>query len=786
MNQTIDYKELSDEVYNVDRGKSIAPIKEKDLVVHERFQVLKVTDNTENGMQAMAVAPVVNGKADLTHITVVYAGTNFSDHKDIAMDAHSVILGTNSAQKTEVIDGKPFRTPIASQIDTALAFANEVKSAYPHATIDTTGHSLGGFLSLTVGIKNRWHTTVFNAPSAHRFLTDAEREWVKHNSEILVNYRNPEDWIGNFGGDPLGIVHMIVPYQEGQGIMYAHGLATWQFDSEGRVVDKFGKVVHANRRAIDIDGDGAADVSLLTGASRPRNLLALQGYATTHTPILLDPTVLRNLANNLRQRTSEDLSEMKKLCRLCIEKNAQVASHFSQRKQHVSESIKEVLRTTGLASLFYDLQDTVGVVMKKRTFLEQGAQYAVLQYPFRNTQTPFISGAVLPQNVYNKYLLTFQRTCEDLLAQVRRQRSHWWSDLFPGAPTLLTSWDLVEQATGELLYESDRLFEGKGLRFGKQDGIPESLTTVLSVIEKNTEELTKQLLSLAEMAQGIADNFDDVDRWLGRQLAFKEAVGTAPAVVASATYQAYLERDEVFQDVTGVLQAFDWQVEENSRTYAQKINAVYHETLEQLERGLNRWVLLGEDVVQAARMITESYAEPVMVQEAQEVSQLVGNQWVMQTTYPVHYWGRLESLYPRQVVETISDLETTIFPTFDQLQQVIWRSQAVRQQLSTIEGQLTPIVEEGVYHAFDLDEIVAGQQAILRLATRLNAEVSYVLQVITDNGMQAQAIQALRTQLAETQRIIAFYAQFVGDCFGQQNTNTFTVPQTWASVLLKD
>lgn len=287
--------------------------------------------------------------------------------------------------------------------------------------------------------------------------------------------------------------------------MYAHGLATWQFDSEGRVVDKFGKVVHANRRAIDIDGDGIADVSLSTGASRPRNLLALQGYATTHTPILLDPTVLRNLANNLRQRTSEDLSEMKKLCRLCIEKNAQVASRFSQRKQHVSESIKEVLRTTGLASLFYDLQDTVGVVMKKRTLLEQGAQYAVLQYPFRNTQTPFISGAVLPQNVYNKYLLTFQRTCEDLLAQVRRQRSHWWSDLFPGAPTLLTSWDLVEQATGELLYESDRLFEGKGLRFGKQDGIPESLTTVLSVIEKNTEELTKQLLSLAEMAQGIAD-----------------------------------------------------------------------------------------------------------------------------------------------------------------------------------------------------------------------------------------------------------------------------------------
>ncbi|MBF1712456.1 MAG: lipase, partial [Streptococcus intermedius] len=76
------YKRISDRVYDVDSGKVNNPVKEGNNVVGGQFRVLQVEDNHKNGMQAMAVAPVdKNGKPDLSHIVVAYAGTNSSDLK---------------------------------------------------------------------------------------------------------------------------------------------------------------------------------------------------------------------------------------------------------------------------------------------------------------------------------------------------------------------------------------------------------------------------------------------------------------------------------------------------------------------------------------------------------------------------------------------------------------------------------------------------------------------------------------------------------------------------------
>ena len=81
-----------------------------------QFQVLQVEDNHKNGMQAMAVAPLdKNGKPNLSHIVVAYAGTNSSDLKDIQTDIQSIGLG----EKRILADSstKTFRT---SQFQTAL------------------------------------------------------------------------------------------------------------------------------------------------------------------------------------------------------------------------------------------------------------------------------------------------------------------------------------------------------------------------------------------------------------------------------------------------------------------------------------------------------------------------------------------------------------------------------------------------------------------------------------------------------------------------------------------
>ncbi|HEL1613596.1 hypothetical protein [Streptococcus suis] len=67
----------------------------------QQYKVIAVQDNdndvdktNDNGMQAMAVAPYVNGKADTSQIVIAYAGTNFADIRDVDTDIQTVIFGS--------------------------------------------------------------------------------------------------------------------------------------------------------------------------------------------------------------------------------------------------------------------------------------------------------------------------------------------------------------------------------------------------------------------------------------------------------------------------------------------------------------------------------------------------------------------------------------------------------------------------------------------------------------------------------------------------------------------
>ena len=87
-----DYRYIADDVYKVDALKVSRPYSKDDLVGNDRFKVIsKPVDNTSNGMQAMAVAPVdKNGNVDDSYVVIAYAGTNRSDINDIEMDLQFV------------------------------------------------------------------------------------------------------------------------------------------------------------------------------------------------------------------------------------------------------------------------------------------------------------------------------------------------------------------------------------------------------------------------------------------------------------------------------------------------------------------------------------------------------------------------------------------------------------------------------------------------------------------------------------------------------------------------
>ena len=117
-----DYRYIADDVYKVDALKGSRPYSKDDLVANDRFKVISnPIDNTSNGMQAMAVAPVnKNGNVDYSHVVIAYAGTNKDDIKDLDTDVQSLGLGRDKLQSRSGLNSAKV---VDSQFVTALNYA---------------------------------------------------------------------------------------------------------------------------------------------------------------------------------------------------------------------------------------------------------------------------------------------------------------------------------------------------------------------------------------------------------------------------------------------------------------------------------------------------------------------------------------------------------------------------------------------------------------------------------------------------------------------------------------
>ena len=771
------YREISDKVYKVDSGEHESLI--EGQIIGNKYKILALEDNQNNGMQAMAVAPVnERGEVDTRRIVIAYAGTNFGDGNDRSTDLQSVMFGRKEKYTYRFLRSREVNP---GQVETALDFAEQIKQKYPDSLIDSTGHSLGGYLAMVVAIRNRWATTVFNAPDPSNMLSEKEIEWARANTHLLVNYRNYRDAIGNFGGNPLGIARYVnmgladddvfIPSNPVEFYKYLvnlptqyHALETWKFDKDGNLINIKGDIVNPETsvRSIDIDGDGINDIPLKAGDLRLTNLLSERGdISISGEKIQLNPEVLRILSSNIRIKVINDLATIKRITKLCIEKNNKVRMDFNQRKEQVTESIKEELNNTEMPFILDNLRESVGEIIKNKHLLEVLQQkYQLKMEQFGSNEIPLVSGIRLYPYNYNIQLGTLRRVTAPLLNQSQKEETKDISNIFRGKPTILKSWQEIENNTKRLLEESDKTFEGDGLRTGKEDGISQSLTQVLEVAEKNIEELEKQLQNTAELTQGLAENFEEQDRWIGTKLQQGIFIGSNPVKNMPQSYKAYLERDEIFDDVKDVIQAFDKQVEKRSKEYAKKMAEITGESLDTLAEGLEAWVDNVGSVERKIKEIEKNYDVTVEVEERYKEDD--------ELKVKIRYWGKLKELYPKELVENMAATQDKIISKKEGIGQTIQVIKITKNNLGYLEPMLKKIIEEGVYKAFDLDEIVNSQKIVKSIIEKSQSEIKYVKEHIGTESMSGEAIKALNQKLEEVNRSLEYYKIFIGDCFGDQ------------------
>lgn len=236
-----DYNKISDTVYWIDpKHKNYqSSLKENSFreIGGKDYKILKIQENSKtDGMQAMAVAPIdKNGNVDTSNVVIAYAGTNSSDLKDLETDVRSVMnFFDKTASPGLAADASSQRT--SGQVESAKAFAKEIKDTYKNATITTTGHSLGEFLGLYIAAENGWRNVGFNGPDPYDLLSDQAKQWIKDNPGMLTNYRNRGDGLGNFGGNGTGAEVRISMTMGMQNPLNYHELSIWQFDEEGKLI----------------------------------------------------------------------------------------------------------------------------------------------------------------------------------------------------------------------------------------------------------------------------------------------------------------------------------------------------------------------------------------------------------------------------------------------------------------------------------------------------------------------------------------------------------------------
>ena len=703
---------------------------------------------------------------DTGEVILAYTGTNLSFRpevfKDIGTDFYEVLTAGGDHYKP------------------AYEFYERVRAKYGNNII-LTGHSLGGNIAQRVALEyNVPKTVVYN--SAPLYLNEIPKESVSYDKEALkaegrrrikegyeeqekikelekkytgetIRIRSESDVVSAAGGKNLGIEYTI---KNGGG----HPMITLVDSEVGMTeIEKITRHMYKNVVTLDVNKDGITDIRLNKLDLSAKNLFSGNGeyIPVKGEKIQLNPSVLRNIANNLRSRVLSDLEFIKKINGLCIEKNQKTRFDFEKRKDYAADRLKREFNNAGVPQVLDNLRDSVGQIIRSKSVLEGVEKTPRLKLgEIPSDERPYVGDKDLfGMHRYNVDLYDLAGSVRVLLEQCNKEETRKITDFFQGRPTIIKAWREIEENTKKLLDESEKTLEGDGLRTGKEDGISQSLTTVLDVAQKNIGELEKVISNTAEMFQSLADSFEAQDNWIGDNLKNGRFVGSLPERKIPRNYGQYLSRDGIFDDVKDVLHAFERQIDKRSGEFAKKISELFNESFGNFEGGLENWY--GSAVWFEKYILQVSQNSKLDVEVEKKYGDNKGKR---------RYWGKLIRLYPESIKNLIITAESTIIPAKRKIGQAIETSKVVKNNLSSLEPQVKEIVKESVYKDLELYEIVSSQRLIAQISNKIVQELDYVLKHMNSEGMSGEAISALKSKVKDSEKSFNYYGRFIGDCFG--------------------
>lgn len=787
------YHGLSNDAYDISDGK----VNEGEVTSDQKFKVLAVENNKDNGMQAMAVAPIdSNGEVDTSQIVIAYAGTDFSDQLDTQTDIQQVIQGKKSSLEFyRIQDSIQHRLPSArnkfavdptmlstkklvttNQLETSEKFAEKIKEEYPYSDIDYTGHSLGGYMAIRTAIKNKSRATVFNAPDPANTLSKEEIKFALKNPGLIKNYRNPRDTIGNFGGNRLGTAIYVDSVINNHGLTGLgfltslvnayHSLASWtNFDNDGNLVDKNGKVVQkVILEELDVENDGKVDFKINVKNLYPEKLFSPKYVKTVKgsLEIKINHESLQSLSGELKNSIA-DLETALSILNRAESYNNELSSRKENRKetlgQYVADHLKQiqVLDMIGKIDSFFADLDT-----KKGKYAEfSGYDGGYFNSKFVKEEMGnkiFVTGNGGRFEYYeiSRNLTDVGDSSQGVLSNIRKT-----ANVPPvGGKGSIVSLS-VRSSIGKLgesiingfegrIRES---FRGENNRSGFDDGIVDALKEIIQVEKKNVQTLINCFQYMNSTVQLTNYSFNSSDKDLGNKLkANEEVVGNYQVPTLAVDYNTFLNQSGVFDDVA-VVKAFDNQVDTRTKELSKDIKGKLGDYFQQAKvfmQGSLDSVRKNKDY---ADKVVVDYPTQIYYKERKESG--IDNE--------KKYYGSVEGDVRQS--GGIKELAQTGAQLVEKHQSTLDNIDIVHEGLSQIEGLLQDSLEELIYGYDNLSGILKAHNIVSQILAKINTQATVFNDLLKKNT--GQTINGLDGRLGEILNITNNVNTMVEDCFGE-------------------
>ena len=784
---------FSKSVYDINENEE--EFLKNDTVIdgNKKYKILSMENNKNNGMQAMAVAPVdSNGEVDTSQIVIAYAGTDFKDPLDRGTDIQQIIQGKKSQLEFyEMQTLSQHRLPSAknkfaadpfipstkisvttNQLETSERFAEKIKDEYPYSDINFTGHSLGGYMAIRAAIKNKSKATVFNAPDPANTLSKDEIKFALKNPGLIKNYRNPKDPIGNYGGNRLGTaiyVDSIIAHHGFPGLAIInvyHAIASWtNFDDDGNLVDKNGKAVKkVILEELDVENDGKVDFKINVENWYPEKLFSPKYVkkVSGSLEIKINHESLQSLSGELKNSIA-DLEMALSILNRVETYNNELSSRKENRKetlgQYVADHLKQiqVLDMIGkIDSFFADLDTKKG-------------KYA----NFSGYDGGYFNKKFVKEEMGNKIFVTgnggrfeyYEISCnltdvgdssQGILSNIRKTEN-----VAPvGSKGRIVSLS-VRSSIGKLGESvingfEDRIrasFRGENNRSGFDDGIVDALKEIIQVEKKNVQTLINCFQYMNSTVQLTNYSFNRSDTDLGNKLkANEEVVGNYQVPALAVDYNTFLNQSGVFDDVA-VVKAFDNQVDtrtkELSKDMQRKLGDYFQQAKVFMQGSLDS-VRRNKD---CADRVVADYPTQIYYKERKEG--VIDNE--------KKYYGSVEGDVRRS--GEIKELAQIGAQLVEKHQSTLDNIDIVNEGLSQIEGLLQDSLEELIYGYDNLSGILKAHNIVSQILAKINTQATVFNDLLKKNT--GQTINGLNGRLEEIINITNNVNTMIEDCFGK-------------------